>query len=46
MQRVKGGRIFLIPGSAQTAGHGTTGAARHWKAELAKVLASAPRLLP
>ena len=46
MQRVRGGRIFVIPGSAQTVGHGTTGSAVHWKAELAKVLASAPRLRP
>ncbi len=46
MARVKGGRIFVIAGSAQTVGHGTTGSAVHWKAELAKVLASAPRLRP
>jgi homoserine O-acetyltransferase len=46
IKRVKGGRIFLIPGSEATAGHGTTGQAKFWKEELAKVLASAPRLAP
>ncbi len=46
MQRIKGGRIFLIPGSENTAGHGTTGMARFWKDELAKVLSTAPRLRP
>jgi homoserine O-acetyltransferase len=46
IKRVKGGRIFLIPGSEVTAGHGTTGQARFWKDELARVLASAPRLAP
>ena len=46
IKRVKGGRIFLIPGSEATAGHGTTGQAKFWKEELAKVLGSAPRLAP
>jgi len=43
IRRVKGGRVLLIPGSEQTAGHGTTAQARFWKDELAKLLASAPR---
>jgi homoserine O-acetyltransferase len=43
IKRVKGGRILLIPGSEQTAGHGTTAQARFWKEELAKLLVSAPR---
>ena len=43
MKRVKNGRVFLIPGSENTAGHGTTGQAKFWKEELAKVLQSAPR---
>ena len=43
IKRVKGGRVMLIPGSDQTAGHGTTAQARFWKDELAKLLASAPR---
>ena len=43
MKRVKNGRVFLIPGSESTAGHGTTGQAKFWKKELAEVLQSAPR---
>jgi homoserine O-acetyltransferase len=43
MRRVKNGRLFLIPASENTAGHGTTGQARWWKDELAKLLQSAPR---
>lgn len=43
IKRVKNGRVFLIPASEQTAGHGTTGQARWWKDELAKLLQSAPR---
>jgi len=43
MKRVKNGRLFLIPASENTAGHGTTGQARWWKDELAKLLQSAPR---
>jgi len=46
IKRVKGGRVLLIPGSDSTAGHGTTGQAKYWKDELARVLASAPRLAP
>lgn len=43
MKRVKNGRYFLIPGSEQTAGHGTTAQAKFWKNELASLLQSAPR---
>ena len=43
IKRVKNGRVFLIPASDSTAGHGTTGQARWWKDELAKLLQSAPR---
>jgi homoserine O-acetyltransferase/O-succinyltransferase len=46
LARVKGGRLLLIPGSPQTAGHGTTGQARFWKRELEEVLRTAPRLSP
>ncbi|GCL64452.1 alpha/beta fold hydrolase [Pseudaquabacterium pictum] len=46
IKRVKGGRILLIPGSEATAGHGTTGQARWWKAELDNLLRTAPRLAP
>jgi homoserine O-acetyltransferase len=40
---VKNGRLFLIPGSPDTAGHGTTGQAKFYKDELAKLLQTAPR---
>lgn len=43
MQRVKGGRILLIPASEQTAGHGTTANAKWYAKELGEVLRTAPR---
>jgi homoserine O-acetyltransferase len=43
LKRVKHSRLYLIPASDQTSGHGTTGQAKWWKAELAKLLAEAPR---
>jgi len=43
IKRVKNGRVLLIPGSEQTAGHGTTGQAKFWKKELADLLQAAPR---
>jgi len=43
IKRVRNGRILLIPGSEDTAGHGTTGQARFWKGALADLLQSAPR---
>jgi homoserine O-acetyltransferase len=43
IKRVKNGRVFVIPASSETAGHGTTGQAKFWKQELAEVLQSAPR---
>ena len=44
IRRVKNGRYYLIPASEQTAGHGTTGQAKFWKQQLAKLLQRAPRL--
>jgi homoserine O-acetyltransferase len=44
MQRVKNGRYVLIPASADTRGHGTTGIARFWAPQLADFLASTPKL--
>jgi homoserine O-acetyltransferase/O-succinyltransferase len=44
IKRVKNGRVLLIPASAQTSGHGTTGNARFWKKEVAELLQSAPQL--
>jgi homoserine O-acetyltransferase len=42
IKRVKNGRVFLIRGSEDTGGHGTTGSAKWWKNELEAVLKSAP----
>lgn len=46
MARVKRGRYHLIPASAETRGHATTGMAKLWKAELARHLAETPHLAP
>jgi homoserine O-acetyltransferase len=43
IRRVKNGRVFLIPGSEETVGHGTTARAKFWKHELEKLLQTAPR---
>jgi homoserine O-acetyltransferase len=43
LKRVKNGRLLLIPGSDQTAGHGTTGQAKWWAQELAALLRNAPQ---
>ena len=42
MKRVRNGQVVLIPGSAQTRGHGTTGMAKFWKKDLATFLQGAP----
>ncbi|MCG2591433.1 alpha/beta fold hydrolase [Ramlibacter sp. XY19] len=44
IKRVKNGRVYLIPASEQTLGHGTTGQARFYKPQLEEVLRTAPRL--
>jgi len=46
MKRVKNGRYLLIPQSASTRGHSTTGDARFYKKELEELLKSAPRRKP
>jgi homoserine O-acetyltransferase len=43
IRRVKNGRELLIPGSDQTAGHGTTARAKFWQKDLAELLQNAPR---
>jgi homoserine O-acetyltransferase/O-succinyltransferase len=43
IKRVKNGSFYVIPASENTVGHGTTGQAKFWKAELARVLATAPQ---
>jgi len=46
LKRVKDARLFLIPGSADTAGHGTTAQAKWWKLQLAEFLQRVPRRGP
>jgi homoserine O-acetyltransferase/O-succinyltransferase len=46
IKRVKNGRVFLVPASERTVGHGTTGQARFWKDEVAKLLAATPKRQP
>lgn len=43
LKRVKNGSLLLIPGSDQTAGHGTTAQAKFWKQELQALLQRTPR---
>ena len=43
LKRIKNGRMYLIPGSEDTRGHGTTGMARLWKQQVEELLQTAPR---
>jgi homoserine O-acetyltransferase/O-succinyltransferase len=43
LKRAKNGRLYLIPASEDTRGHGTTGMAKFWKEELRQLLQVAPR---
>ena len=43
VKRIRNGRFVILPASAETAGHGTTGQAKFWKQHLADLLQSAPR---
>ena len=43
LKRVKNGRLYLIPASEDTRGHGTTGMAKFWKQQLQEFLQSAPK---
>ena len=43
LKRVKNGRLYLIPASEDTRGHGTTGMAKLWKEELRQLLQVVPR---
>jgi homoserine O-acetyltransferase len=43
LKRVKNGRLYLIPASEATRGHGTTGMAKFYKKQLEELLATAPR---
>ncbi len=44
IRRVPNARVFLIPGTDETSGHGTTFQAKYWSRELDDLLRSAPRL--
>jgi homoserine O-acetyltransferase len=43
MKRVAGGRLYLIPASADTRGHATTGTAKFYQQQLRELLATVPR---
>ncbi|MDE2365088.1 MAG: alpha/beta fold hydrolase [Hyphomicrobiales bacterium] len=44
LKRIRNARLYLIPASAETRGHLTTGMARFWKDELKAFLNAAPHL--
>jgi homoserine O-acetyltransferase len=44
LERIPNARLLLIPASAQTSGHGTTGQAKWWKQEVGALVKSAPRI--
>jgi homoserine O-acetyltransferase len=43
LKRVKNARLYLIPASEQTRGHGTTSFARFWKQQLSTFLGNVPQ---
>jgi homoserine O-acetyltransferase/O-succinyltransferase len=43
LKRVKNGRLYLIPASEDTRGHGTTGIAKFYTPQLRELLGTAPR---
>jgi homoserine O-acetyltransferase len=43
MQRVKNGRLLLIPASAETRGHGTASMAKLWQQQLQEFVNAVPR---
>jgi homoserine O-acetyltransferase len=43
IKRVRNGKVFLIPPSADTRGHGTTGQAKFYKQALDDLLKTAPQ---
>lgn len=46
LKRVKNARLLLIPGSEETRGHGTTGMAKFWKAQLQEFMQTTARRSP
>ena len=43
MKQVKNGKLYLIPASQETSGHGTTGNAKFYKQQLQELLETAPQ---
>lgn len=43
LKRIKNARLLLIPASADTRGHGTTGMARFWAKEVGALLSATPK---
>ncbi|MGH6814422.1 MAG: alpha/beta fold hydrolase [Hyphomicrobiaceae bacterium] len=43
LKRVKNGKVYLIPASEDTRGHGTTAMAKFWKQQVEELLRTAPR---
>ena len=43
LKRVKNGKLYVIPVSEDTRGHGTTGMAKFWKGQLQELLSTVPR---
>jgi homoserine O-acetyltransferase len=43
LKRVRNGKLYLIPASEQTRGHGTTGMAKFYKQQLQELLQTAPK---
>jgi homoserine O-acetyltransferase/O-succinyltransferase len=43
MKHVKNGKLYLIPASDQTSGHGTVGNARFYRQQLQEFLQMVPR---
>ncbi|MCP3472494.1 alpha/beta fold hydrolase [Bradyrhizobium sp. CCGUVB1N3] len=43
MKRIKNGRLYLIPASTETRGHGTTGNAKFYTEQLRQLLQTAPQ---
>ena len=43
VKRVKNGKLYMIPASEETRGHGTTCMAKFWKEQLQEFVATAPR---
>ena len=43
MKRVKNGKLYLIPASTETRGHGTTGNAKFYSEQIRQLLQTAPQ---